>query len=96
MSWIEVTLEATTFGKKRKTDTESSYINECTFTFEIEKNQEIMEKIRELIEERSPNETCHDIKILSIKLVSACSGCRDDQPNQLAHTGPGGCLYMDE
>lgn len=96
MSWIEVTLESTTFGKKRKTDTESSNTKECTFVFEIEKNQEIMEKIKELIEAQSPTETCNDIKILSIKLVSACSGCREDQPNQLAHMDHGGCLYMDD
>ena len=25
-----------------------------------------------------------------------CQGCRDDQPNQLAHTGPGGCLEPPE
>lgn len=26
----------------------------------------------------------------------ACVGCRDNQPNQLAHTEPGGCLYSEE
>lgn len=25
---------------------------------------------------------------------STCWGCREDQPNQLAHMDPGGCLYM--
>lgn len=24
--------------------------------------------------------------------VDTCEGCREDQPNQLAHMGPGGCL----
>lgn len=25
-----------------------------------------------------------------------CSGCKEDQPNQLAHMDPGGCLYNSE
>jgi hypothetical protein len=25
-----------------------------------------------------------------------CSGCREDQPNQMAHMSPGGCLYDPE
>lgn len=28
--------------------------------------------------------------------ASTCWGCRENQPNQLAHTDPGGCLYTDE
>ena len=27
---------------------------------------------------------------------SLCWGCREGQPNQLAHMDPGGCLYQDE
>jgi hypothetical protein len=27
--------------------------------------------------------------------VPCCPGCRDSQPNQLAHMDPGGCLYTD-
>ena len=27
---------------------------------------------------------------------TTCSGCRDNQPNQLAHMDPGGCLYTEE
>jgi hypothetical protein len=27
--------------------------------------------------------------------VDTCEGCREDQPNQLAHMGPGGCLAED-
>lgn len=26
---------------------------------------------------------------------SSCWGCREGQPNQLAHMDPGGCLYQD-
>jgi hypothetical protein len=25
-----------------------------------------------------------------------CWGCKEDQPNQLAHMDPGGCLYVSE
>ena len=25
-----------------------------------------------------------------------CCGCREDQPNQLAHMDPGGCLYVED
>ena len=25
--------------------------------------------------------------------LETCVGCLEDQPNQLAHMGPGGCLY---
>jgi hypothetical protein len=28
--------------------------------------------------------------------VSSCWGCREDQPNQLAHMDPGGCLHEEE
>ena len=28
-----------------------------------------------------------------ISLTPKCIGCIEDQPNQLAHTDPGGCLY---
>ena len=34
------------------------------------------------------------VKIMSLKVVSKCWGCREDQPNQLAHMDYGGCLYM--
>jgi hypothetical protein len=30
------------------------------------------------------------------KQVTTCWGCRENQPNQLAHTDVGGCLYQDE
>lgn len=104
MSWIEVTLEASIIPssqdeknetKKRKTDTETSEnkIKEYTFLFKIGQNQEIMDKIRESIEYNEEGHTCHNIKILSLKLVSDCWGCREDQPNQLAHMDYGGCLY---
>lgn len=28
-----------------------------------------------------------------VKIENVCIGCRTDQPNQLAHMDPGGCLY---
>ena len=30
---------------------------------------------------------------LTIKKTQSCQGCVEDQPNQLAHMDPGGCLY---
>ena len=35
---------------------------------------------------------CH---YLSIVKADSCWGCREEQPNQLAHMDPGGCLYKD-
>ena len=29
-------------------------------------------------------------------IPQTCWGCKEDQPNQLAHTDPGGCLYSSE
>jgi hypothetical protein len=30
------------------------------------------------------------------RAASTCWGCRENQPNQLAHTDPGGCLHSEE
>jgi hypothetical protein len=30
------------------------------------------------------------------EIISSCWGCREDQPNQLAHIDPGGCLYEED
>jgi hypothetical protein len=30
-----------------------------------------------------------------LHVESTCWGCRENQPNQLAHTDPGGCLFQD-
>lgn len=35
-------------------------------------------------------------KIEMEKMRNSCRGCREDQPNQLAHVGPGGCLGEEE
>lgn len=32
---------------------------------------------------------------VELPYISICRGCRDNQPNQLAHMGVGGCLYID-
>lgn len=34
------------------------------------------------------------VRILSLKVVPNCWGCRTEQPNQLAHMDPDGCLYI--
>lgn len=85
MSWIEVSFTATitkkeNTGYKRK----KIYTDHC-LEFKVQINEEIMNKIKEVVD--------GDIYIISIKLISSCSGCRSDQPNQLAHMDPGGCLY---
>lgn len=35
-------------------------------------------------------------RILEYQDRPTCVGCLEDQPNQLAHMGPGGCLHMEE
>ena len=35
-------------------------------------------------------------RILDYQDRPTCIGCLEDQPNQLAHMGPGGCLHMEE
>lgn len=33
------------------------------------------------------------LEMYGCKLPETCWGCLENQPNQLAHNGPGGCLY---
>lgn len=35
-------------------------------------------------------------RLIRIESVSGCSGCRENQANQLAHCDYGGCLYLSE
>lgn len=99
MNWFKVQLEATiiiNYGFTRE-----AYIKEHTFVFCADQNEEIMDKLKELVKETEEYICeCNNIKILSIKTVSKCWACRKEedgyiQPNQLAHMDPGGCLYMD-
>ena len=46
---------------------------------------EINMRIEELLEPPKPLQ-------IAPAPPSYCEGCKEDQPNQLAHTGPGGCL----
>lgn len=39
---------------------------------------------------------CSTFQMPVSELMPTCAGCRADQPNQLAHMDPGGCLYVDE
>ena len=79
MSWIEATGHVTnTKGQLKK----------FSLQFFVEQNEEIIDKIQEL------EPYCNDIKIENIKLISSCIGCREEQPNQLAHMDFGGCLYQ--
>lgn len=36
------------------------------------------------------------LKMYGCNLRATCQGCIDQQPNQLAHVDPGGCLYVSE
>ncbi|ARF09944.1 hypothetical protein Indivirus_6_10 [Indivirus ILV1] len=88
MSWIRVILttqSAQSQSKKRKVENDDNI-----FTLYVDQNEEIMDKINDLIGEEK------GVNIKSIRLISSCIGCREDQPNQLAHMEPGGCLYNDE
>ena len=45
---------------------------------------DVNKAIEELLQESQPLEIAPP--------PPSCEGCRENQPNQLAHTGPGGCL----
>ena len=47
-------------------------------------------------EEISGNKSTLITRILEYQNRPTCIGCLEDQPNQLAHIGPGGCLHMEE
>lgn len=67
---------------------------------------------REILETLKKNELCNILsgfdepidgnktvlieRILEYQDRPTCTGCLEDQPNQLAHMGPGGCLHMEE
>lgn len=36
----------------------------------------------------------HYLKSYGCSIPETCWGCQEEQPNQLAHTDPGGCLYF--
>ncbi len=101
MSWIEATVEETVIqpstpeGAIRK---RGKFVYEYTFLFKVEQQEEIVGKIRQLIDQQREipyHRPVNNIKIIRMKLVSSCIGCREDQPNQQAHMDPGGCLYVD-
>ena len=83
MSWIKVR------GSKQ-----ISYgISSFEYQFHVEPGQEIMDIIKELIKKET-SQPIHEIIIRSVKIIT-CLGCIEDQPNQLAHMDPGGCLYIE-
>ncbi len=50
-------------------------------------------------EEWSGSYSCiypYDIGKLSVQCETSCTGCLEDQPNQLAHMDYGGCMYNDD
>lgn len=96
MSTIQVIAEAITiqqgdvYGKKKKCIAEYDYV------FRVDLGEEIVTKLKEFIEEQDKC-VCNDIKIISIKLVSSCVGCRENKVGgQEEHMDFGGCLFIDE
>ena len=63
------------------------------YQFYVKPEQEIMDTINDLIRKENPYLSQLEIHFNSIKFIS-CMGCLEDQPNQLAHMDPGGCLYL--
>lgn len=53
-------------------------------------------KANKKIEEQPLRRSSRIAKIEMEKMRNSCRGCREDQPNQLAHVGPGGCLGEEE
>ncbi len=47
-------------------------------------------------EEKFGNKSTLINRILDYQDRPTCIGCLEDQPNQLAHMGPGGCLHIKE
>lgn len=56
----------------------------------LEEKQKLVEKFSKYIEDNfSKEDTSNDV-------VLKCLGCLYDEPNQMAHIGPGGCLGEDD
>lgn len=53
----------------------------------IEEHKKLIEEFEKYLEVFGKGDTTHGI---------TCQGCLEDQPNQLAHMGPGGCIEEDE
>lgn len=87
MNWIKVSGSWNT-----KLGQYSLGVTNFEYQFKAEPGQEIMNTIRELIEEKYID-PINEIIIKSIQVIT-CWGCLEDQPNQLAHMDPGGCLYV--
>ena len=63
-----------------------------TFQYKLMENREIMNVVRASVFENREYKI-KEIKITSIKILPQCIACQTDQPGQLAHMYPGGCLY---
>ena len=70
-------------------------ITKQTFQYKLIENYEIMNIVKASVFKNGEYKI-KDIKITSIKIIPkriSCPGCQTDQPGQLAHMDPGGCLY---
>ena len=61
-----------------------------------EANQFLINVLTELVMlgKLSRNAANMCLKPYGCVIPETCWGCKDDQPNQLAHTDPGGCLFQ--
>ena len=60
----------------------------------VELNQNLITAIDQMVKEANWV-TVHSYRIISIKIVPECDGCRSPMiANQQAHSYPGGCIYM--
>jgi len=90
MNWFKVKLSIRGF----KLGIEPEINEKFKFEFKSEQRENIMEIIKNLLRDEG---FCmiSNLKINSIKTIPSCWGCREDQPNQLAHMDYGGCMYDD-
>ena len=76
----------------------------CLYQIGVRRNSDRIKKIYvrvpdgtriwDAIQEQEPQ--IQMSQIVSIRLCPVCLGCIENQPNQLAHMGPDGCLELSD
>ena len=67
-----------------------------TFSYQTKNQESIKDDSINLDNIEENNQQKNDSNPDSWDPESLCWGCREGQPNQLAHMDPGGCLYQEE
>ena len=62
-----------------------------TYTLGMHRSIFLIKKVKKLAYNGKPTQS-----LTKANKMQTCTGCLDDQPNQLAHMFPGGCLYMED